>query len=138
MAFNIRPFGADFLSPRIKTDDLYRRGSTDEAFKALTMIGIFLSFYFPMQGPFGVFRDNVRAKTTTGYLTFLLEGFLLDFVIIPLLFLTACWISKRVSLNKTVKLKTIFSNFSQVLIPTGLAIWAAFILGQLDFHGHCF
>ncbi|MCP5108456.1 MAG: 4Fe-4S binding protein, partial [bacterium] len=39
MALNVRPPGADFINERRKTDDMYKRRSWDEAFKAISMLG---------------------------------------------------------------------------------------------------
>lgn len=129
MAFNIRPFGKDLFEPRKKTDDIYRRRSTDEAFKALTMIGIFLAFFLPFQGPYGYLRDNMRAETLMGFFLYLGEAFLIDFLLIPGLYFLFIFLSKKASGNKEVKLKDVFVNFSYCLIPTGLAIWGGFSLG---------
>ncbi|KKL12190.1 hypothetical protein LCGC14_2538250, partial [marine sediment metagenome] len=83
MAFNVRPSGADFMAERRRTDELYNRRGTDEAFKALTMIGIFFSFFIAFQGPFGTIKDNIRAVTPGGYLTYILEATTVDFLLIP-------------------------------------------------------
>lgn len=129
MAFNLRPFGADFIVPRKRTDDLYRRRSTDEAFKALTMIGIFLSFFIAFQGPFGYIKDTVRAVSLGKYFSYLAESALVDFLLIPVSYLLFAFLSKKASGNKEVKLKQVFVNFSYTLVPIGLAIWGAFSLG---------
>jgi polyferredoxin len=129
MAFNIRPFGADFLNERRKTDDIYKRRDLDESFKALTMIGIMFTFFMAMQGPFGHIKDMVRAKTLGGFFTYLAESFATDFLIIPITFFIFVLLSKIFSNNKEVKLRKIFVNFSYILVPVGLAVWAAFSFG---------
>ena len=131
MAFNLRPFGADFFSERKRTDDRYGRRSTDEAFKALTMIGIMFSFFLAMQGPFGHIKDMVRATTMSGFATYILESAFIDFLAIPLSLLVFAFLSKKFSGNKEVKLKDVFVNFSYCLVPAGLAVWAAFSLGVI-------
>lgn len=131
MAFNIRPFGADFMAKRKRTDDVYRRRGTDEAFKALTMLGIFLSFFIAFQGPWGPIKDQLRAVTWGwgGFLSYLAEAALVDFLIIPGTFLVFVFLSKLISRDKEVKLKDVFVNFSYCLVPIGIAIWAAFSFG---------
>lgn len=125
----LRPFGQDLFVERRRTDDVYNRRGTDEAFKALTMMGIFLSFFLAFQGPFGHLKDMVTAKTLSGYLGYLTESFSIDFLLIPGLTFLAAYLSKRLSKNKEVKLKQVFVNFSYCLVPVGLAVWAAFSLG---------
>ena len=125
----IRPFGQDLFVEKRRTDEIYRRRSTDEAFKALTMVGIFLSFFLAFQGPYGHLKDMVTAKTLKGYLGYLGESFLVDFLLIPGSLFIFAYLSKKLSKNKEVKLKNIFVNFSYCLVPVGIAIWAAFSLG---------
>jgi len=125
----IRPFGQDLFAERKRTDDIFNRRSTDEAYKALTMVGIFLSFFVAFQGPFGHFKDMVTAKTFGGYIHYLLESFAIDFLIIPGSMFLFVYLSKLASKSKEVKLKDIFVNFSYCFIPVGIAIWAAFSLG---------
>ena len=125
----LRPFGQDLFVEKRRTDEVYNRRSTDEAFKALTMVGIFLLFFTAFQGPSGHLKDMVTAKTSGGYLSYLAESFLIDFLLIPGLLFIFAYLSKRASKNKEVKLKNVFVNFSYCLVPVGLAVWAAFSLG---------
>jgi polyferredoxin/plastocyanin len=129
MAFNLRPFGADFLSERKRTDDLYNRRGLDEAFKSLTMIGILFAFFITMQGPYGFIKDMVRATTLGGYALFLGVYTVLNFLLVPGLFLLFSYLSKLASGNKEVSLKDVFVNFSYALVPIGVARWAAFSIG---------
>ncbi|MCP2605159.1 4Fe-4S binding protein [Candidatus Aminicenantes bacterium AH-873-B07] len=128
MAFNIRPPGVDFLNPRKKTDDLYKRRDLDEAFKALTMLGIFLTFFLAFQGPFQYFKDTIRAITLPKFLTYILESAFLDFVFVPLTYLFFVFISKKLSGKRDISLRKIFVEYSYTLVPIGLAVWAAFSL----------
>ena len=125
----IRPFGQDLFAGRKHTDEIFNRRSTDEAYKALTMVGIFLSFFITFQGPFGHFKDMVTAKTLGGYMQYLLESFTIDFLAIPGSMLLFAYLSKLASKSKEVKLKDVFVNFSYCFVPVGLAVWAAFSLG---------
>lgn len=129
MGFFLRPPGQDLLVERRRTDDTYNRRGLDEAFKGLTMVGIFMTFFLTFQGPFGYLKDNARATTFGGYLTYVAESFCTDFLIIPGLFLLVAFLSKTLSGNREVKLKTVFVNLSYCLVPFGLAIWAGFSLG---------
>src|SRR3989338_6025338 len=127
----LKPFGQDLFAERRRTDDVYNRRGTDEAYKALTMIGIFLSFFLAFQGPYGHLRDMVTAKTfgLHGYLGYLLESFTIDFLLIPGSLFLFAWLSKLASRSKDVKLKDVFVNFSYCLVPVGIAVWGAFSLG---------
>lgn len=125
----LRPFGQDLFAEKRRTDDIYNRRSSDEAFKALTMVGIFFSFFMAFQGPFGHLKDMVTAKTLLGYLSYLGESLTIDFLLIPGLLFIFAYLSKRASKNKEVKLKNIFVNFSYCFVPVGLAVWAAFSIG---------
>ena len=127
----LKPFGQDLFAERRRTDDMYNRRGTDEAYKALTMIGIFMSFFLAFQGPYGHLKDMVTAKTfgLHGYLGYLLESFTIDFLLIPGSLFLFAWLSKLASKSKEVKLKDVFINFSYCLVPVGIAIWGAFSLG---------
>jgi polyferredoxin/peroxiredoxin len=129
MAVNVRPFGKDLLAPRRKTDDSYHRRGTDEAFKALSMVGIFLAFFLAFQSPYARLKDMARGTTGMGFLSYISELTFTDFLLVPGAFLLFAWLSKLSSRDKAVKLKSVFVNFSYCLIPLGLAIWAAFSVG---------
>lgn len=129
MAFNIRPFGKDLFEPKKRTDQVHNRRSTDEAFKALTMIGIFAAFFLPFQGPYGFLRDMMRAKTLNGFFLYIAGSFLISFIIIPGIHLLFSYLSKTFSSNNEIKLKELFVNFSYCLVPIGLAVWIGFSLG---------
>jgi len=135
MAFNLRPFRTDLLAERKRTDDVYNRRSTDEAFKGLTMIGILAVFFLVMQGPYGFLRDMVRIETLTGYWQFLLGYTAISFLVVPGLFLGTSWLSKLVSGDREVPLKKVFVEFSYCLIPLGIARWAAFSVALLFVNG---
>jgi len=131
MAFNLRPFGTDLLAEKMPSDKRFGRRDTDEAFKALTMLGIFFSFFIGFQGPFGHIKDMMRATTAGGYLAYIAESAIMDFLLIPGSMLLFAFFSKKASGNSDVKLKTVFVNFANCLIPIGLAVWAAFSFGIL-------
>jgi polyferredoxin len=131
MAFNIRPFGTDLLAERKHTDDVNNRRGLDEAFKSLTMIGILFAFFLTMQGPHGWLKDMVRVTNLQGYGLYLVGYTLLNFLLVPGLFLLVSYLSKLSSGNKEVSLKQVFIDFSYCLIPIGIARWAAFSFGVI-------
>lgn len=131
MAFNIRPFGTDFLTERKRTDEFYNRRGLDEAFKSLTMIGILFAFFITMQGPYGWMKEMARGVDLQGYGLFLTAYSVLNFLLVPGLFLLFSYLSKVASGNKQVPVRSIFVEFSYCLIPIGIARWIAFSLGIL-------
>ena len=135
MAMNIRPFGADLLTERKRTDDVYNRRSTDEAFKGLTMLVVLAVFFLVMQGPYGWLRDMVRVETLQGYGLFVAGYTVLSFLVVPGIFLGVSWLSKLASGNTEVSLKKVFVEFSYCLVPLGVARWAAFSVGVLFVNG---
>ena len=129
MAFNIRPPGTDLLQEPKKIAGTYGRQGFDEAFKGLSMVGIMIVFFLTMQGPFGIFKDMVRATTLGGYFTFLLGHLLLTFLALPGIYSLFIFLSKIMSGDKNASFKRVFSAFSNIFIPLGLGIWAAFSVG---------
>ncbi|MDP2956899.1 MAG: cupredoxin domain-containing protein [Longimicrobiales bacterium] len=131
MAFNLRPFGADLLAERRRTDDINHRRGLDEAFKSLTMIGVLFAFFVTMQGPHGWIKDMARAASLSQYGLFVGAYVALNFLLVPLSFLAVSWVSKVASGNREVSLTSVFVEFSYCLVPLGLARWASFSLGVL-------
>ena len=129
MAFNIRAPGVGLLEEPNKMAASLGRQGLDEAFKGLTMMGIMIVFFLTMQGPIGLFKDMVKATTLGGYFTFLSFHLLFTFVVIPGMYLLFVVMSKLMSGDKEKKIKEVFSQFSLVFVPIGLAIWAAFSIG---------
>lgn len=101
----------------------------DEAFKGFTMIGIMTVFFLIMQGPYGVFKDMVRALPIEGYLRFILGHSLVSFLFIPGIFLLFTFLSRMASKNRDVPIKKVLADFAYLFIPIGLAAWAAFSVG---------
>jgi len=135
MALNVRPVGADLLTERRRTDEVYNRRSTDEAFKGLTMIGILAVFFLVMQGPYGWLRNMVRVETLQGYWEFVVGYTVLSFLALPGLFLGAAWLSRLASGKREIPLKRVFVEFSYCLIPLGIARWAAFSVAMMFVNG---
>ncbi len=123
MAFNLRPPGTDLL-----VDD--KRGF-DEAWKNFIMLAIAVMFYVAMMGPWGMLKNWVRGETLLGWLKFISLHATFGLVVIPGVFFIASWLSKLVSGDKKVGMRTVFINLSYCLIPMGLAAWIAFSFGFL-------
>lgn len=64
-----------------------------------------------------------------GYLAFIGAHFLFSFIVLPGIFFLFTWLSRLLSGNSEVSIKETFVHYSWVLVPTGLAIWAAFSVG---------
>ena len=124
MAFNLRPPGVDLL-----VDTKREKRGMDEAWKAFIMLGIAMVFFLTMQGPWGVLKDMVRGTTVKGYLTFIVAHSAFSLLIVPGIFLIFAFLSKMLSGDKEVSLRTVFLNFSYTLIPIGLGVWIAFSVG---------
>tara|TARA_B100000315_G_C14583581_1_gene591767 strand:- start:313 stop:1734 length:1422 start_codon:yes stop_codon:yes gene_type:complete len=124
MAFNLRPPGVDLLIDTKKSPK-----GLDEAYKAFIMLGIAIMFYTAFQGPWGGFKDMVRATTAKGYFTYVAMHASFNLLILPGIFLFFSWLSKLFSKSQEVTLKRIFINFAYTLIPLGLGIWIGFSLG---------
>lgn len=123
MVLNLRPPGGDLLIDE-------QRG-LDEAWKAFIMLGVAISFFLVFQGPYGFLKDWARARTASGYLSFITLHISTAAFLIPLTHLVFTYLSKVSSGDKEVSLKKIFVNFSYVLVPFGLAVWVAFSFGIL-------
>jgi polyferredoxin/peroxiredoxin len=129
MALNIRTPTSDFYTPLRRTDEIYNRRSWDEAFKSFIMIGAVIVFYLGMQGPYGWFKDIIRARNLAGYLSYLLLYTIFTLGILPGIFYIFSFISKKLSGKKEISIREVFVNFSYTLVPIGLARWMAFSLG---------
>lgn len=121
MAWNIRPPGADLL---IKAG----RG-LDEAWNAFIMLGVAVSFYFIKEGPWSFLKDWARGKTLSGYLTYAGSYTTFTLILVPLVFFTFVYLSRKLSGDRRVPLREVFVNFSYALVPLGLAAWVAFSFG---------
>lgn len=123
MAFNVRPPGTDLLVNESR--------GFDEAWKNFIMIAIAVMFYVAMMGPWGWLKDWVRGTTLSGWLKFITLHSFAALVVLPGIFLIFAWLSKLVSGQKEVRLKTVFINLSYAVMPMGLAAWIAFSFGFL-------
>lgn len=124
MGFFLRPPGVDLL----KESQREPRG-LDEAWKAFIMIAIALVFFLAMQGPWGELKDMVRAATWKGWFIFVGLHSFTALLGIPGFFFIFVYLSKKISGNREISLKKIFTNFSYTLVPIGLGIWMAFSVG---------
>jgi len=119
---NLRPPATDLLVDR-------NRG-LDESWKAFIMLGIAVFFFLIMQGNIGLLKDWANAKTTEGYLTFVVLHSIFNLLVIPGIFFGFVY-GSRILGGKEVPLKRVFTNFSYTLVPMGLMAWIAFSFGIL-------
>ncbi len=129
MAVNLRPPGVGLVEEPQKLTVSRGNPGLDEAFKGFTMFGIMIVFFLTNMGPYGIFKDYVRAIPIKGYLTFILGHSIFSFLIVPGIFLLFTFFSRLASKNKELGLKRVFANFSALFIPIGLGAWAAFSAG---------
>lgn len=71
----------------------------------------------------------VRAATWKGWFIFVGLHSFTALLGIPGFFFIFVYLSKKVSGNREISLKKIFTNFSYTLVPVGLGIWMAFSVG---------
>ena len=121
MALNLRPPGTDLLVDEGR--------HLDEAYKAFIMLGIAVTFFVTMQGPWGFLKDWVNMATLPGYFAFIALHAAWCLVVIPAIFLAFVWWGHRRAGPSEVPLKKAYINFSYTLVPLGLAAWVAFSWG---------
>ena len=129
MAYNLRPPGVGLIEEQKQMTAPRKKQGLDEAFKGFTMLGIMIVFFLTMQGPYGAIKDLVRAISITGYLGFIFGHILVSFILLPGIFLLFSLLSKKMSGNKDVTLRTVFREFGTLFIPIGIGAWAAFSVG---------
>ncbi|MDI6857481.1 MAG: 4Fe-4S binding protein [Dehalococcoidia bacterium] len=123
VALNLRPFGADLLAPRYRTD---------EAHKAVMLLSAALLYSAVMAGPWGWLRDwanlgSGEPATFLAYAGLLLVAML---ALAPGAFFAAAWLGKAVSRAREASDRRLFVAFAYAAAPLGLAAWVAF---SLDF-----
>lgn len=120
MAIYLRPPGVGLLNKDM---------GMDEAWKAFIMLGTFFTFYESFQSPHGFLKDWFRGEPLSGYFILIFVHLFLALILLPLLHLTASYLSKVISGDRDKNLRRIFANTSIMLVPVGSAAWAAFSLG---------
>lgn len=125
MVLNLRPPAVDLL-----VDE--KRG-LDEAWKSFLMLGIAVTFFLTMQGPFGTLKDWANAKTLEGYITFIVMHSTFNLLLLPGVFFIFSYASYNLGNRgkKEVTLRNVFTNFSYTLVPLGLMAWISFSFGIL-------
>jgi polyferredoxin len=117
IAINLRPAGADLLVAAGRR--------TDEAFKALVMLGSALVYAAVMLGPWGALKRAAYAVGTPAWALYAL-GFLAVVVgLLPGLFWLAVAAGRRVAPARASQGRA-FAAYSAALVPLGLAAWMAF------------
>lgn len=134
LAFRLRPFAADLLKVR----------KLDEAFKSFIMIGcgaMFLAVFF---GWWGALKDvanpisGVFAQGPVHWTNLAIYGATLWAValgVVPGSALATAWLSKVLSGDREVPQKQLFIDLGYALVPFGLAVWVAFMVGMIMVNG---
>jgi len=126
---NLRPPGSGFLEEPKGKEHAFAEYSWSEAFKGFTMMGIMIVFFLIMQGPYGLFKDAVRAVPIGGYFIFVFAHILVSFVLVPGIFVLFSFFTRMAANNKEISLKRVVLEFAVFFIPIGLIAWAAFSVG---------
>lgn len=119
VSIRLRPMGANL-------GDVHGR-RLDEAFKALLLLGSAIVYSAVFLGPWGTLKTTAYAAGRLEWWAFASVFLLVLFVVLPGLFLLATWLSLR-SPEGWPALRRHFTANAAVLIPLGLAAWAAFTL----------
>lgn len=120
LALNLRPFGAEFETPR-------KFNRIDEAFMALIMLGSVLVFAGVFVGPWGWLKSAAFAIGSLPWLGYVVGFLTLNLLLLPGLFALAVSAGLKFGEIKD-SLKSEIANLSQALLPLGLMAWIAFTI----------
>lgn len=115
---NARPFSADLARPSTRMD---------EAFKAFIMLGAAMVYAGVFLGPWGTLKLAAYSVGSLAWFGYMAAFLAFIFGLLPVLFLGAVWIGKKLAKATTV-LKKSFTAFATALVPLGLMFWVAFSL----------
>ncbi len=101
---------------------------TDEAFKALIMLTSALAYTVVLTGPWGGLKQVAQAVGTGPWFAYALALLFANLVVVPGIFL-ACVAPSGRPAAAHAPLRVRFAASAAVLVPLGLAAWAAFSLG---------
>lgn len=118
IAIKTRPFSADLAKPSTRMD---------EAIKAFIMLGAAMIYAGVFLGPWGTLKLAAYSVGTTAWLIYSASFLALIFGLLPVIFLGAVWVGKRLT-KATTTLKKSFTAFATALVPLGLMFWVAFSL----------
>jgi polyferredoxin len=120
LALNLRPFGAEFETPR-------KFNRIDEAFMALIMLVSVLVFAGVFVGPWGWLKSAAFAIGSLPWLGCVVGFLTLNLLLLPGLFALAVSAGLKFGEIKD-SLKSEIANLSQALLPLGLMAWIAFTI----------
>ena len=118
MTVNLRPFCADVA---IK--------GTDEAWKALIMVGVALVYSVTLLGSWGTVKSWANISEVGDWRGFLIYAGIIwcgALAVLPGIWALACALGRRLAGAGTVAAGTMFRRYSYLLVPLGLTAWAAF------------
>lgn len=117
LALFTRPFGAD-----LQTNQGRR---LDEAFRGLIMLATAPLYMIVFMGPWATIKEAAYTVGSLAWWIYALAMLGITLVIVPGIFLACAALSKQIGQIRSSARK-IFIDYAYVLVPLGLAAWAAF------------
>lgn len=134
LAFGLRPLAADLTKKR----------KLDEAYKSFIMLGSALAFIAIFFGWWGSWKDVanpidgvlLRGPVRWGNLAVYTAAiWTLTLIVIPGIHLGVAALARALARIPGVSLKKLFVDYAYALVPLGLAVWMAFVLGMIMVNG---
>jgi hypothetical protein len=99
----------------------------DEAYKAFIMLTCALAYSIVLIGPWAELKQAAYAVGAPAWWMYAFVFLAANLALVPGLFLTSAMVTRKFSFNK-YSLRRTFVEYAYVLVPLGLAAWAAFSL----------
>lgn len=99
----------------------------DEAYKAFIMLTCALAYSIVLIGPWGELKQAAFALGAPAWWVYAFVFLAANLALVPGLFLGSAMVARKLSFNK-YSLRRTFVEYAYVLVPLGLAAWAAFTL----------
>lgn len=99
----------------------------DEAYKAFIMLTCALAYSIVLIGPWAALKESAYAVATPAWFAYAFIFLVANLVVVPGIFLLCAWGARQLSFQK-FSLRRTFVEYAYVLVPLGLAAWAAFSL----------
>jgi 4Fe-4S binding domain len=119
IAVYARPFGSDLLSNRGRR--------LDEAYKAFIMLTCALGYSIVLLGPWSLLKETTFAVGSAGWWGYAVAFLVANLALVPAAFYLCAALSGHIGHAK-IPTRKIFVEYAYVLVPLGLAAWAAFTL----------
>jgi 4Fe-4S binding domain len=119
VAVYARPFGQDLMSNKGR--------KLDEAYKGFIMLTCALVYSIVLIGPWSILKETAYAVGSAGWWVYALSFLAANLVIVPGVFYTCVVFAKKIA-RVTTSTRKLFVEYAYVLVPLGLAAWAAFSL----------